>query len=228
MTYDTKINMDEFVMGVKLLRWHLVSKAGGEVLEVASGTGRNLGYYNYGGGGGGVSGPMGWLAGLLGWRSKESVVTKLVLTDKSEEMVKTAKDKVSTMGLRANIQIDVGDGSDLSRFADNSFDTVVDTFGLCSFDDPVKVLLEMQRVCKKDGGKILLIEHGRSNYWEWLDNVLDEGKDQHVEKWGCEWNRDIDKIVSDSGLLVDSRSKWHFGTTSVIHGRPKQRADEAR
>ena len=53
MTYDTKINMDEFVMGVKLLRWHLVSKAGGEVLEVASGTGRNLGYYNYGGGGGG-------------------------------------------------------------------------------------------------------------------------------------------------------------------------------
>ena len=26
-------------------------------------------------------------------------------------------------------------------FPDNHFDTVIDTFGLCSFDDPVKVAL---------------------------------------------------------------------------------------
>ena len=49
MLYDEKINMDEFVMGVKVLRRYLAGKARGQVLEVASGTGRNLDYYNFGG-----------------------------------------------------------------------------------------------------------------------------------------------------------------------------------
>ena len=74
------------------------------------------------------------------------------------------------------------------RFKSGSFDTVVDTFGLCSYEDPVAVLREMTRVCRKsgrggqregssggggggggggdagadDGGRLLLLEHGRS------------------------------------------------------------------
>lgn len=44
--------------------------------------------------------------------------------------------------------------------ADDMFDFVVDTFGLCSFNDPVNVLREMARVAKPDG-KILLLEHGK-------------------------------------------------------------------
>jgi len=59
-----------------------------------------------------------------------------------------------------------------------------------------------------------LIEHGRSNYWEWLDKVLDDGKDKHVEKWGCEWNRDIDRLVKDSGLVVESRTKVRISAAS--------------
>ena len=48
-------------------------------------------------------------------------------------------------------QLLVADAARLAQFSDDSFDTVVDTFGLCSFDDPVAVLKEMQRVCKPDG-----------------------------------------------------------------------------
>jgi SAM-dependent methyltransferase len=36
---------------------------------------------------------------------------------------------------------------------------VIDTFGLCSFENPREVLTEMQRVVKHDG-RILLLEHG--------------------------------------------------------------------
>jgi methyltransferase OMS1 len=58
-------------------------------------------------------------------------------------------------------------------FPDNTFDAVVDTFGMCSVQNPEKVLREMQRVCKEDG-KIVLLEHG-SGHYEFINNLLDDG-----------------------------------------------------
>lgn len=50
-------------------------------------------------------------------------------------------------------------------FEDNSFDTVVDTFGLEFYVKPHSALLEMQRVCK-DKGRILILANGISdNHW---------------------------------------------------------------
>ena len=49
-------------------------------------------------------------------------------------------------------------------FPDNSFDTVISALATCSFLNPLKALAEMRRVCKPDG-RILLVEHGRSD-WE--------------------------------------------------------------
>ncbi len=48
-------------------------------------------------------------------------------------------------------------------FADGTFDTVVSTLGTCTFPDPVRALREMRRVCRP-GGRILLMEHGRSDW----------------------------------------------------------------
>jgi ubiquinone/menaquinone biosynthesis C-methylase UbiE len=51
------------------------------------------------------------------------------------------------------------------NFKDNSFDTVVDTFGLEYYVKPHSALLEMQRVCK-DQGRILILANGISdNHW---------------------------------------------------------------
>jgi methyltransferase OMS1 len=138
-SYDDEIAKDEFVMGINLLRRALLYfHAKGDVLEVGAGTGRNLGYYS-------------------------SNVNKIVLSDSSDKMLLRATEKVSRMSEseRERYQLLVADAAKLELYPDNSFDTVVDTFGLCSFDDPVKVLKELQRVCKPDG-KILLLEHGRS------------------------------------------------------------------
>jgi methyltransferase OMS1 len=48
------------------------------------------------------------------------------------------------------------------NFKDDSFDTVVDTFGLEYYVKPHLALLEMQRVCK-DGGRILILANGISD-----------------------------------------------------------------
>eukprot|EP00798_Chlamydomonas_sp_ICE-L_P023669 gene23669-9204_t len=83
----------------------------------------------------------------------------------------------------------------LSRFPERSFDTIVDTFGLCSHDNPVQVLREVSRVCKKDG-TIILLEHGRAHY-NWLNKKLDDGADKHHCEWGCRWNRDMMQIIEE-------------------------------
>lgn len=126
-------------------------------------------------------------------------------------------------------------------FESESFDAVVDTFGLCSFEDPVAALREMSRVCrgkkkkKKNAGagagsgdapgsgKIYLLEHGRSD-WDWVSNILDKHADPHAKRWGCYWNRDILAIVREAGLEIESVARYHLGTTYVIVATPPSEA----
>ena len=197
--YDFLIDYDEMFMGMGLIRrsllyWH----AKGTVVEVAAGTARNIAYY------------------------PSSTVDRVVLTDSSRQMLQQAKQKVMELQLqRKQKQQDnnkpqfallQADTAKLLDFPDNTFDTVVDTFGLCSFDDPVAALKEMERVCKPNG-KILLLEHGRSKTWHWITNHLDQNAERHAQNWGCVWNRDLDRMIQQSGLELDTLHTWHFGTT---------------
>jgi methyltransferase OMS1 len=187
-----EIGWDEFFMGIKMIRWWLISNASGNVLEVAAGTGLNLPYY------------------------KDEKCDKIVLTDSSEKMVEMLRSKAQGKFLPLSIR--KMDASSL-QFADQSFDTVIDTFGICSFEDPIVALKEIKRVCKPDG-KILLLEHGESD-WNFMRESLKYGSIDHLEKWGCYWNRDIQKLVEDAGLEIKSCWRAHFGTTYVIVAKPK-------
>uniref|UniRef100_A0A7S0UQY9 Methyltransferase type 11 domain-containing protein n=1 Tax=Polytomella parva TaxID=51329 RepID=A0A7S0UQY9_9CHLO len=111
-------------------------------------------------------------------------------------------------------------GLRLVRFKPQSFDTVVDAFGLCSHEDPVKVLRQMASVLRP-GGKILLLEHGKSTS-SWLNGWLNGGAEDHHDKWGCFWNRDIEKIVEKAGLDVVQATRWHFGTSYFMICEPKE------
>lgn len=142
---------------------------------------------------------------------------QLTLTDFSDGMLAQARDKRP-----ANCELRVMSASDL-QFPGETFDTVVDTFGLCSMDDPVATLREMQRVCRP-GGRLLLLEHGRSHY-SWLSSVLDKFADAHAQKWGCHWNRDILAFVREAGLEVETVRRFHFGTTYYIIAKPKASSD---
>lgn len=144
--YDKEIGRDESVMGINVLRRSLLYfHAKGLVLEVGAGTGRNVDYY-------------------------PSSVDRVLLMDLSDKMLAEAKKKLHK-DRKTQFACVVGDSTSLN-FPDDSFDSVVDTFGLCSYDDPVAVLKEMSRVCKPDG-KILLLEHGRSKTWDSISQYLD-------------------------------------------------------
>ncbi|EJK56642.1 hypothetical protein THAOC_23432 [Thalassiosira oceanica] len=113
----------------------------------------------------------------------------------------------------------VADASKLDGVPDRSVDTVVDAFGLCSFQDPVGTLRAVQKKCRP-GGKILLLEHGRSETYPRLNAYLDANAERHAKNWGCVWNRDINHIVERAGLVVETRRNFHFGTTYYLVCRP--------
>ena len=146
--------------------------------------------------------------------------TKLTATDCSPAMVEVARTKAAGECEASSVDVRVEDVQARKGmgFKSGSFDTVVDTFGLCSYEDPVAALREMARVCKRGDqrGRILLIEHGRSESHAWLTNILDKHARPHAAKWGCYWNRDIVGIVKEAGLTIVQRHEFHFGTTQLI------------
>lgn len=94
------------------------------------------------------------------------------------------------------------------------YTTVLQTMGLCSTPSPALLLARLGDLAAPghEGGKVLLLEHGRSHY-DWLNRILDRTAGKHAEKHGCWWNRDIGKIVEESGLRVLRVKRYHFGTT---------------
>lgn len=80
------------------------------------------------------------------------------------------------------LQDAAGDVSSLG--GPDRYDTVIQSMGLCSVHEPIQLLHNLEAVCKKDGGKIILLEHGRS-YYEWLNKILDRVAPIHAKEWGC-------------------------------------------
>ena len=220
-SYDARIAREEFFMGIPLLRRYTVRKARGHVLEVAAGTGRNLHYY-----------------------PPTPAVASLTLADPSGAMLAVAHAKAEDRGDAASPpialvrvsaeELTTGPGTLVppgaarwpaprsppppGRVPAGAFDTVVDTFGVCSMADPVAGLAQLGAALAP-GGRLLLLEHGRSGGWAWLDARLDAGAAAHAARWGCCWNRDIRGAVAAAGLEVVSATTWHFGTTHVLECR---------
>lgn len=216
-------------MGVTSLRKELAQAVSGHVIEVAVGTGRNMGFYD-------------WRKILpsaqrgdtpLSRRKSPSQVPMLSYTavDVSPDMLEVAIEKLPTAlpGLRGVTPAVTGDdggptdkGFKLSSFLEGKirlaqcdiqntipppaaglaggqekYDTVVQTFGLCSVADPGRVIQNLAEMVQPGTGKIILIEHGRSR-WGIVNTLLDWSAPSHFQKYGCWWNRDIVGIVESA------------------------------
>lgn len=129
--YDDLISFAEKVLFGGGREW-VCSRARGEVLEIAAGTGRNLPFY----------------AGDA----------RLTAIELSPAMLEIARRRAEALGREADLRL--GDAQDLP-FPDATFDSVVCTLGLCTIPDDEKAVREAARVLKP-GGRLLLLEHVRS------------------------------------------------------------------
>jgi ubiquinone/menaquinone biosynthesis C-methylase UbiE len=108
------------------------SQVEGEVLEIAIGSGRNLPYYE----------PDIRLTGI----------------ELSPEMLELARRRARELGREVDLRL--GDAQSLD-FDDQSFDTVIITFALCTIPDDRAAAAEARRVLRP-GGRLVLLEHVRS------------------------------------------------------------------
>jgi ubiquinone/menaquinone biosynthesis C-methylase UbiE len=94
-------------------------------------------------------------------------------------------------------------------YADETFDTIVDTFGLEYYRNPRLALMEMQRVCKKDG-HILLLNYGasESEWYNWYERWC---QPYNVCKYGYFSNRRWDRLLEDMGFNVITSKRFVRG-----------------
>ena len=104
------------------------------------------------------------------------------------------------------------------------FDYILQSMGLCSTAEPVQLLRHLSELAHPSRGKILLLEHGRG-HWRWLNGYLDSTAQRHAKNHGCWYNRDIGQLVEDSGLVIESCKRKHFGTLWIIEARPRRDSD---
>lgn len=126
-SYDKTMDRAERLFG-DTREW-VCRQADGRVLEVAVGTGLNLGLY-----------------------PEPATLTGM---DLSPAMLAAARERAAALGREVDLR--VGDAQHL-EFADASFDAVVCTVGLCAVPDDRGAVDEMVRVLRP-GGLLLLADH---------------------------------------------------------------------
>lgn len=212
--YDGDINFEEKLVLLGGKRKKLMRKAFGDVLEVSCGTGRNIKYINI------------------------DDIDSITFLDSSKNMMEVAHEKFrEKFPTYKKVAFVVGKAEDLTDLASGNsenisskkvdkeienihseskikYDTIIETFGLCSHKDPVKALQNFGKLLKP-GGRIFLLEHGRGT-WDFINNHLDNRAEKRLKTWGCRWNLDIGEIIDDSGLEIVEETRHQFGTMWMV------------
>jgi ubiquinone/menaquinone biosynthesis C-methylase UbiE len=129
--YDRQMGFFERILFGGGREW-ACSQVRGRVLEIAVGTGRNLPYY--------------------------PADVDLTGIELSPEMLALGRQRMGELGREVDFRI--GDAQQL-EFEDESFDTVIITFALCTIPDDRRAVAEAHRVLRP-GGRLVLLEHVRS------------------------------------------------------------------
>jgi ubiquinone/menaquinone biosynthesis C-methylase UbiE len=184
------IMIDKACAGPPILkqREKVVPAAQGRVLEVGMGSGINLPFYD---------------------PSRIEFVWGL---EPSEGMRRRAQKRLEAAPFEVKLLDLPGEAIPLD---DDSVDTVLLTYTLCTIADFRQALAQMRRVLKP-GGKLLFCEHG-------------EAPDESVQKWqrrinplwkriagGCNLNRPIPRCLEEAGFKVENLETLYLPNTPRI------------
>ena len=156
-------------------RERIIVAAEGRVLEIGIGSGLNLPLY--------------------GANAKT-----VVGLEPSPELLRMAR----RLGLAARVPVELTEGTaEALRFDNDSIDTVVTTWTLCTIPAAERALRECRRVLRPSGS-LLFVEHGRAP-----EPSVARWQDRLDPLWsrlagGCHLNRKIDALISGAGFRIDA------------------------
>ncbi len=173
-------------------RRQLLKLAVGEILEIGFGTGLNLAHY-------------------------PPSVQKLTVLDANPGMNALAQKRISDSDIEVKSLVANGEHLPLP---DQSFDTVVSTWTLCSIANIKAALSEIYRVLKPSG-KLLFIEHGLSDdpkiqLWQNRLTPL-----QKTIADGCHLNRNIRELLETNFEQIELK-QFALANTPAILGSTYQ------
>ena len=149
-------------------RQEVLSEVSGQVFEIGFGTGLNLSYY-------------------------PKHLQKLTTIDVNPGMNYVVKKRINESEITVDFRVLNGESLPM---ADNSFDSVVSTWTLCSITKVNQAIEEIYRVLKP-GGKFFFIEHGisdESKVQVWQNRLTPL---QKIIADGCHLNRNIKQLVEN-------------------------------
>jgi ubiquinone/menaquinone biosynthesis C-methylase UbiE len=164
-------------------RRDVVTAASGRVLEIGVGSGLNFPLYG---------------------RQVENVIG----IDPSPRLLAIARRRAVAAGVRTGL---LQGSATAIPLADNTVDTVVMTWTLCSIPDPLTALREMRRVIKPHG-KLLFVEHGISR-----EPTVQRWQHRLTPMWrrvagGCNLDRNVDDLIRLAGFdLKELRTEYAHG-----------------
>ena len=175
---------------VRDLRRQIVPQASGHVLEVGMGSGINLEFYN------------------------QDHVELVYGLEPSEGMRRKALPNIE----RSPVAVEwLGLPGEQIPLPDESIDTVLLTFTLCTIPDWRKALEQMKRVLKP-GGQLLFLEHGEAPHEttrKWQHRITPGWK---KIAGGCHLNRHIADLIRQAGFEIQALENLYLPNAPKIAG----------
>lgn len=163
-------------------REKIVPRATGDVLEIGFGSGLNLPHYD---------------------RVK---VRRIWGLEPSEGMRRLASDAISEAGIDVEF---IERPCEEIPLDDDSVDTVLVTYTLCSIAELAPALEGVRRVLKP-AGELLFCEHGKApddSVYKWQERLNPTWK---RFSGGCNMHRDIPSILEQSGFSVEDDNRMYI------------------
>ena len=169
---------------IRAVRERIVREAEGTVLEIGVGPGVNFAHYD------------------------PAKVTKLYALEPNPQMVRLAEGPRR----RTNLHIEfLGLPGERIPLDDDTVDTVVSTFTLCTIPGVLEALRGVERVLDPEG-KLIFFEHGLSpepRVRRWQE------RSEPLTRWlfeGCHVTRDIPSLLEQSGFRIQQVEKGYLAT----------------